>query len=172
MSTLQAQSTDWRSYTNADLGLRPDGSSIQAPANTTVTTPQATTSAMPTAPVNSPQQQALQKYPALTSQQQQQFSNLMLAQIQNAEAQVQKATATATDNTRMPMSFDKVVMENAIINLEVKKTLYQKFVNSPSIRSPKVQNLLIQILSKDSIQPGDLAQLQSVVDAERPYTYP
>ncbi len=54
----------------------------------------------------------------------------------------------------------------------MKKTLVAKFQGSPSLKSPKVQLALMQILAKDYIQESDLAALQAIVDEERPYTYP
>jgi len=72
----------------------------------------------------------------------------------------------------MPMSIDKVQLEGAITDLDVKKTLVSKFQSSPSLKSPKVRQVLMQILGKDFIQESDLAALQAVVNEERPYTYP
>lgn len=156
-ASLFAQTTNVQSYTNADL------------TPSTTTTPQSSIPGLTTG-ANTPAAPA--KYPPLTADQIQQFNEQMLAQIQLAEQRVQNLMSKVQDNTRMPMSIDKVELEGAIIDLDVKKTLVSKFQGSPSLKSPKVRQALMQILSKDYIQEADLALLQAIVDAERPLTYP
>ncbi|WP_052243894.1 hypothetical protein [Neochlamydia sp. TUME1] len=112
------------------------------------------------------------KYPSLTLEQTKQVNQEINIRVKEAEHFMQNQWRVVQDKTRMPMSIDKVQLENAITNLEVKKTLAAKFINSPSLKSPKVREILIQVLSKDLIQASDLAALQNIVDRERPYTYP
>ncbi|BBI17004.1 hypothetical protein [Neochlamydia sp. S13] len=112
------------------------------------------------------------KYPSLTLEQTKQVNQEINMRVKEAEQLMQNQWRVVQDKTRMPMSIDKVQLENAITNLEVKKTLAAKFINSPSLKSPKVREILIQVLSKDLIQASDLAALQNIVDRERPYTYP
>lgn len=158
VGSISAQTTiQAPSYTNADLGVSPQGTALTTPNAIPGLTPSASTST---------------KYPPLTPEQQQQFVSQMEAQVQKAETRVQDLTARATNNTQMPMSSDKMFLENAIINLGVKKTLVEKFAASPSLRSPKVRQVLMNVLSNDDIQAADLAGLQAIVNSERPYTFP
>lgn len=158
-TSLHAQS-NVQSFTNADLNQSAPSTSNPSSSIPGLSTG---TNANPNAPF---------KYPALTSDQLQQFNDQMNAQIQNAEQRVQNLTSMVQDHTRAPMSIDKVQLEGAITDLDVKKTLVSKFAGSPSLKSPKVRQALMQILSKDYIQEADLAALQAIVNAERPYTYP
>lgn len=112
------------------------------------------------------------KYPSLTLEQTKQINQEINVRVKEAEQLMQNQLRIVQDKTRMPMSIDKVQLENAITNLEVKKTLAAKFIDSPSLKSPNVRAILLQVLSKDLIQASDLAALQNVVDRERPYTYP
>lgn len=57
--------------------------------------------------------------------------------------------------------------ENAYTMLNVKKTLYANFVNTPSIKSPAVQKKLLQIFQKDMITSSDLSELEILVKQER-----
>lgn len=141
-------------------------SSASIYAQTTINPP-VTPSTTPSANNNAPF-----KYPALTQDQLQQFYDQMNVQVQNNEQRVQNLMMKVQDSTRMPMSIDKVDLEAAILDLDVKKTLVSKFMGSPSLKSPKVRLALMQILSKNYLQESDLAALQAVVDEERPYTYP
>lgn len=149
-----------QSYTNSDLNQIPG---INPPASSTI--PGISNSPSSNTPTSF-------KYPALTPEQIQQFNEQMAGQVQNAEQRVQSLMNMVQDRTRMPMSIDKVQLEGAITDLDVKKTLVSKFQSSPSLKSPKVRQVLMQILGKDFIQESDLAALQAVVNEERPYTYP
>lgn len=148
------------SFTNADLQQNVGNTNQINP-----TTPQASN-------VVTDQQTAPFKYPALTDDQRQQFVGQMNALVQNAEQRVRDLTNRVQDRTIMPMSIDKVELESAIMDLDVKKTLVAKFANSPSLKSPKVQQILLQVLNKNFIQESDLATLQAIVNEERPFTYP
>ena len=160
-ASLHAQNTQVQSFTNADLDPT-------APS----TTQHSNTPGMSTGTPANQNQNAPFKYPALTPDQMQQINDQMNTQIQNAEQRVQNLMSMVQDRTRMPMSIDKVQLDAAITDLDVKKTLAAKFAGSPSLKSPKVRQVLMQILSKDLIQQSDLATLQVIVDQERPYTYP
>lgn len=58
--------------------------------------------------------------------------------------------------------------ENAVIMLNVKQTLYNNFVGTPSIQSPLVQAKLLELFRKDLITADDLAALEALVKQERP----
>lgn len=156
--TVQAQNpnTNIQSFTNADLNQSPQNPSFSS-------TPGRAGEASSTTGT---------KYPALTADQLQQINDQMNAQVQLAEQRVQNLMGKVQDATRMPMSIDKVELDSAIMDLDVKKTLAAKFAGSPSLKSPKVRQILMQVLSKNFIQEADLAALQTVVNDERPFTYP
>lgn len=144
-----------QSYTNTDLNQ-----SNPTPSNSNIPG------------MNANQTATTTKYPALTPEQIQQFNEQMNSQIQNSEQRVQSLMGVMQDQTRMPMDIDRVALEGAITDLDVKKTIFAKFQGSPSLKSPKVRQALLDILSKNYIQESDIATLQAIVDAERPYTYP
>lgn len=165
IASLQAAAQSGvQSYTNSDLNQIPG---MNPPASSTIPGISNSTSSNSTS--NS---STSFKYPALTPEQIQQFNEQMAGQVQNAEQRVQSLMNMVQDRTRMPMSIDKVQLEGAITDLDVKKTLVSKFQSSPSLKSPKVRQVLMQILGKDFIQESDLAALQAIVNEERPYTYP
>lgn len=58
--------------------------------------------------------------------------------------------------------------ENALTMLNIKRTLYGNFVNTPAVESPEVRNALLAIFKKTIITPGDLSQLDALVQQERP----
>jgi hypothetical protein len=163
-ASLQAQTnsnSNVQTFTNADLTPPANPTAPSTPSNP----------AIPGSSSGTANQNA-SKYPALTQDQIQQFNDQMYAQVQASEQRVQSLMTMVQDPTHMPMSIDKVQLEAAIMDLDVKKTLAAKFSGSPSIKSPKVRQVLMQVLSKNYIQESDLAALQAVVDTERPYTYP
>lgn len=159
LASLQAQSTqDVQSFTNADLNSGAATTMTPSTGATATTQPQT--------------QNAPFKYPELTPDQIQKFNDQMNAQVQVAEQRVQNLMSRVQDATRMPMSIDKVELEAAIMALDVKKTLASKFATTPSLRSPKVRQALMDIMQKQYLQESDLVTLQAIVNAERPYTYP
>lgn len=59
-------------------------------------------------------------------------------------------------------------MEQAIIMLDVKKTLYSNFVGTETIKkSPAVRDMLLKVLSQNVITESDLASLQALVTQEK-----
>lgn len=62
----------------------------------------------------------------------------------------------------------RVQMEQAIVMLDVKRTLYSNFYGTESIKkSPLVREKLLQVLSKSDITKSDLASLQALVQEEK-----
>jgi|GEM_PF-1784472 len=84
--------------------------------------------------------------------------------VQKAEAEVQALLKNATRKDVVPTWASKVELENAITQLEVKKTLVEKFKEAASLQSPQVRDKLLQILNKESIDESDLSELQSIVN--------
>jgi hypothetical protein len=62
---------------------------------------------------------------------------------------------------------DSARYENAVTMLDVKRTLVNNFVGTQSLQSPAVRSLLLSILQKELITPGDLAGLQNLVNSEK-----
>lgn len=87
--------------------------------------------------------------------------------IQQAEDEVQKQFDNATRQDIAPDWNAKVQLENAIIQLEVKKTLVNNFKGTSSLQNPIIQNKLLEILNKSIITESDLAELQNLVTQEK-----
>lgn len=59
-------------------------------------------------------------------------------------------------------------MESAIVDLDVKRTLYANFHGKESVKkSPVIREKLLQVMSQRNITEADLASLQSVVQEEK-----
>jgi hypothetical protein len=115
------------------------------------------------APLSTPgDSQQLQEWDA------QNFLNQLQGQIQKQQQLVSDLQKqVARKDVIYPASINNQ-FENAYTMLNVKKTLYANFANTPSIQSPLVQAKLLQIFQKDLITPADLAELESLVQQERP----
>jgi len=87
--------------------------------------------------------------------------------IQRAEKEVQRTQAGATAKNVMPTWNSKLELQNAITQLEVKKTLANNFRGTESLKSPLVREKLIQILNMPFITTANLADLQSLVLQEK-----
>lgn len=154
-------------YAILSLAMLSSGLHAQTSGNS-LTGPQETTPPS----TMTPAEPAPMKYPPLTEVQLKEFQDKMNALVQVDEKQVEEMLIKIQDLSKMPTYFDKSVLENAIINLTVKKTIIEKFGNSPSLKSPKVRQALISVLSKPHLTEADLANLQSITNSERQYTYP
>jgi hypothetical protein len=95
------------------------------------------------------------------------FEKKMDAAIARAEQDVKAQLANATRHDMAPTWNTKLEAQNAIVQLEVKKTLVGNFKGTESLKSPAVRELLLQILNKPLITTGDLADLQSLVLQEK-----
>lgn len=84
--------------------------------------------------------------------------------VQNAEKNVQQLLTNATRTDVAPTWDSKLQLENAIIQLEVKKTLVENFRGAISLNSPVVRQRLLEVLNKDSITQADIAELQSLIN--------
>lgn len=80
---------------------------------------------------------------------------------------VQNLKANATRKDMAPTWNSKLELENAMIQLEVKKTLVGNFTGSESLKSSLVRNRLLEVLNKPMITTTDLADLQSLVLEEK-----
>jgi len=95
------------------------------------------------------------------------FNSKLDAALQKAEADVQKAYVRATTHENIPTWDSKVFLENAAIQLEVKKTLVNNFKGTVSLQSAAVRAKLLEVLDKSIITQADLAELQSLVNQEK-----
>jgi len=105
--------------------------------------------------------------PASTKTDNEQYMSLLKNELQKQQLristltdQIQKKQVIFDDNLRNQL-------ENAIIVLDVKNTLYSKFNNAPSLQSSVVRQQLLNIFQQESITAADLASLQNTVDQEK-----
>lgn len=98
----------------------------------------------------------------------QNFLQTLQGEINKQQALVNQITQQAArTDVIYPAAITKEY-ENAYIMLNVKKTLYANFVDTPSIQSPLIQAKLLQIFKKSLVTPADLAELDVLVKQERP----
>ena len=97
------------------------------------------------------------------------FHQALQKALTDQETRVRNLTAQATNRSNAPMSIDKVALGNAMIMLDVKRTLVANFWDNPVTQNPGFQQRLLQILNKDLITEGDLAELQNAADQVRAY---
>lgn len=95
------------------------------------------------------------------------FDTQMEQAIQKAEDETKKAQNNATRRDMAPTWNTKLELENAILQLEVKKTLVNNFKNTESLNSQAVRDKLLQVLNKPMITTADLADLQNLVLQEK-----
>lgn len=105
------------------------------------------------------------QYPALSSTQSTEFQKQLDSAVSTAETRVQELKSQKEGST--PTWNSKLELQNAIVQLEVKKTLVNNFKNTESLRSDSVRNKLAEILNKPIITTADLADLQSLVLQEK-----
>lgn len=127
----------------------------------------ASLSALSFAEVNQRGSFSAQEYAALSAQDTKAFNAQLDALIEKAESKVKNLEAQVASRENVPTWNTKLELQNAIIQLEVKKTLVGNFKGSESLQSPKVRQQLINVLSKPSITTADLAELQSLVLEEK-----
>lgn len=106
-------------------------------------------------------------YAPLTSQEESAYYQKLDQTVANAEKNVKQLQANATRKDVMPTWNSKLELQNAIIQLEVKKTLVNNFKQTESLRSSRVRDLLLQVLNKQTITTSDLAELQNLVINEK-----
>lgn len=95
------------------------------------------------------------------------YENQLNAAIARAEQDVKDTQYSATRRDQAPTWNSKLEYQNAIVQLEVKKTLVNNFKGTESLKSPVVRAKLLQVLNKPMITTADLAELQSVVIEEK-----
>jgi len=96
------------------------------------------------------------------------FYGQLQVEIQKQNDLVQKLAASVERKDVVSTDANVIRFENANAMLGVKKTLYANFYNTPSVNSPLVRQKLLSIFKKELITTGDLAELQAIVDQERP----
>lgn len=107
------------------------------------------------------------QYPVLDPQQQAQYSKQLSDAIARAEQSVKDNERNATRTDISPNWNSKLELQNAVIQLEVKKTLVNNFKGTDSLRSAAVRQKLLNVLNKSVITTADLADLQSLVIDEK-----
>ena len=87
--------------------------------------------------------------------------------LSKAEERVQVLQSAMSNPARAPAWNDKLELQHAIIQLEVKRTLFANFKGTESMRSARVRDRLLQVLNNPGITEADLADLQSLVLEEK-----
>lgn len=95
------------------------------------------------------------------------FHQALQKALADQETRVRNLTAQATNRTNAPMSIDKVALGNAMIMLDIKRTLVANFWDNAVTQNAGFQQRLLQILDKDLITEADLAELQNAADRVR-----
>lgn len=95
------------------------------------------------------------------------FQRQLQEQLRLAEAHVKELSESVQSRSLAPAWTNKVEFQNALIMLNVKKTLVANFSNNPVIQSERMRGALLSLLQQDSITEADLIFLQNVANEER-----
>jgi hypothetical protein len=106
-------------------------------------------------------------YAPLTEEQLNSYYTEIYKALSKAEERVQALQTAVNDNSRAPAWNDKLELQHAIIQLEVKRTLFANFKGTESLRSALVRDKLLQVLNNPGITESDLADLQTLVLEEK-----
>jgi hypothetical protein len=108
----------------------------------------------------------------------QSFKLAMQNELTKAQDNVQQLERRISDRSYAPQTSDKIALQNAIIMLDVKTIIVNKFSTGTAINDLNVQETILAILRKDMITAGDLEGLQAAVneahrkEAEQPQSQP
>lgn len=94
----------------------------------------------------------------------QSFRLAMQNELLRAQDNVQQLEKRVADRHYAPQTTDKLALQNAIIMLDVKTTIVNKFSTGTAINDPAVREIILAILRKDMISAGDLVALQNTVN--------
>jgi hypothetical protein len=108
-----------------------------------------------------------ESYPVLSQAELDAYYSEVYVAIGKAEMNVQELQSIVSGGQELPTWNRKLELQNAIVQLEVKKTLFANFKNSEALRSPLVRQALLQVLNIPSISESDLAELQTLVLEEK-----
>ena len=100
----------------------------------------------------------------LNQSQLQSFQQQLVQAVQTQENRVQELHNKMARQDIVQTSADVAAYENAVLMLEIKRTLLGNFMGTPSLQSAGVRGKLLDIMNKDMITPSDLAELQSQVN--------
>lgn len=95
------------------------------------------------------------------------FHQAMQKALTDQQNRVNAYGQRATNRSNAPMTIDKVALGNALIMLDVKRTLVANFWDNPVTLDPTFQQTLIRILNQDTVVESDLALLQNMADQIR-----
>lgn len=106
-------------------------------------------------------------YAPLTEEQLNSYYTEIYKALSKAEERVQGLQSAISNPGRAPAWNDKLELQHAIIQLEVKRTLFANFKGTESLRSAQVRDKLLQVLNNPGIKESDLADLQTLVLEEK-----
>ena len=88
-----------------------------------------------------------ENYPVLSQGELDAYYSEVYIAIGKAEMNVQELQNLIGSGQEVPLWTRKLELQNAIVQLEVKKTLFANFRNSEALRSPVVRHALLQVLN-------------------------
>lgn len=103
----------------------------------------------------------------MSSDQKEQFNQVLLHGIQKTQDVYIKLYRTAANNPMHISEKERQNLMNTATALEVKYTLYKNFYNTPSIQNPKIRSYLEKLFQQDFISLDDLTKLKSMVAEEK-----
>lgn len=118
-----------------------------------------------------PSIQAAEFYPELPPEEMAAYNVLIIDQVKKAEAIALEA-ATKMANPAKQSPAEAAALTILVQMAAVKQTLAANFLNSPSMKSPLVRDMLLRIMQQEVITEADLANFSLIVESERPKTAP
>lgn len=104
-------------------------------------------------------------YHELTAYEKENFQKEMKEALRQSEVNLVKVMRENQKKIGSVPGYLEVKLQSA--SVEVKKVIVDKFMEAPSIKSPKVRNFVLNLLKKDRIYDGDIHTLQERVNEEK-----
>lgn len=115
-----------------------------------------------------PQTASTQENQELSASEMEAYYSSLQAQIDQQNVRVEALIKRAQSGQQVPTPVQRVEIEQAIMMLDVKKTLYNNFYDTRTIKqSAAVRRALLQILSQFDITIVDLSGFQNLVTHEK-----
>lgn len=106
-------------------------------------------------------------YPPLSAEELNSYYQALQNEIDLAEKRVQDLLERIKRKEEILTGVLRSELETAITMLKTKKILVSNFIDTPSLNSPLIRKLLLEILQKELIVETDLIELQRLVEQEK-----
>ncbi len=106
-------------------------------------------------------------YPPLTDQQKASFYGQLEDQTTLTQQKLKELENRMGNPDLLMSPALKIEIKRTAEAAKVKEILASEFVGKQSLRSPRVRQILLDVMSKDDIQPQDIERLQEIVDREK-----